>query len=125
MPRGKPTSIVEQRITLGSFERSWLVEQEEYLKTRLNIVTAGAVAIPVVTGVAALGGLGLVGYGAYAGMCALADAIPANPLDLVKKPIEVISILNPLDQSRKAQGARVVLITKFLTWAGIDKIDFS
>jgi len=75
MPRGKPTQIIENRHTFGTFERKWVVEQEEWVKTRLNIASVGVVAVPV--GVVV--GLGALGYGAYAGMCALADTIPANP----------------------------------------------
>lgn len=64
MPRMKPTSVNEQRFTLGNFERKWLVEQEDYVKTRLNVATIGVAVIPV----AAIGGLGLLGYGIYRGL---------------------------------------------------------
>jgi len=76
MPRKAPTQVIEQRLTFGTFERQWVVEQEEYLKTRLNIASIGIVAVPI--GVV-IGGCAL-GYGAYAGMCALAGAIPKSPI---------------------------------------------
>jgi len=80
MPRAKPTQVIENRHTFGTFERRWVVEQEDFLKTRLNIasigVATGAVVLPVAV---ALGGCAL-GYGAYAGMCAIAGAIPKSPI---------------------------------------------
>jgi len=75
MPRKAPTQVIEQRLTFGTFERQWVVEQEEYLKTRLNIASVGLIAVPIG---AVLGGCAL-GYGAYAGMCAIAGAIPFRP----------------------------------------------
>jgi len=75
MPRAKPTQVIENRHTFGTFERKWVVEQEEYLKTRLNIASVGIVALPV----GAIIGLGALGYGAYAGMCAIAGAVPFRP----------------------------------------------
>jgi len=75
MPRSKPTQVIENRHTFGTFERKWVVEQEDYLKTRLNIASVGIVALPV----GAIIGLGALGYGAYAGMCAIAGAIPFRP----------------------------------------------
>jgi len=80
MPRGKPTSIVEQRITLGTFERQWLVEQEQYLKTQITQAKTVAIGGPVLIGLSAMVAASAIGYGAYAGMCAMADAIPSNPL---------------------------------------------
>jgi len=78
MPRAKPTQVIENRHTFGTFERKWVVEQEDWVKTRLNIASVGVVAVPV--GIVI--GLGALGYGAYAGMCAIAGAIPSNPLSL-------------------------------------------
>jgi len=78
MPRKAPTQVIENRHTFGTFERQWVVEQEEWVKTRLNIASVGVIAVPI--GVV-IGGCAL-GYGAYAGMCALAGALPANPLTM-------------------------------------------
>jgi len=76
MPRAKPTQVIENRHTFGTFERKWVVEQEDWVKTRLNIASVGVVAVPIAV---ALGGCAL-GYGAYAGMCAIAGAIPKSPI---------------------------------------------
>lgn len=80
MPRGKPTSIVEQRITLGTFERQWLVEQESYLKSQVTQAKTAAIVVPVALSVSVIGGTCALGYGIYAGMCAMADMLPSNPL---------------------------------------------
>ena len=79
MPRGKPTSIVEQRITLGTFERQWLVQQEDYLKSQVTQAKTAAVVVPIALGVTTIGAVCGLGYGIYAGMCAMADSIPSNP----------------------------------------------
>ena len=57
MPRMKPTQVIEQRISLSNWERKWIEEQENYLKTRVNVAMVGVALIPV----AAIGGLGLLG----------------------------------------------------------------
>tara|TARA_R110000751_G_scaffold72736_1_gene147335 strand:- start:130 stop:552 length:423 start_codon:yes stop_codon:yes gene_type:complete len=80
MPRGKPTSIVEQRITFGTFERQWLVEQEDYLKSQITQAKTAAFVVPIALGVTTVGATCALGYGIYAGMCAMADMLPANPL---------------------------------------------
>jgi len=64
MPRMKPTQVIEQRISLSNWERKWIEEQENYLKTRVNVAMVGVALIPV----AAIGGLGLLGYGIYRGL---------------------------------------------------------
>jgi len=78
MPRAKPTQVIENRHTFGTFERKWVVEQEDWLKRRANIASAGIVAVPLGLAI----GLGALGYGAYAGMCHIAGAIPSNPFSL-------------------------------------------
>ena len=115
MPRGKPTSIVEQRITLGTFERQWVIEQENYLKSQVNQAKIAAVGVPVAIGVGALG----IGYGVYlaggyigAGLSQIDFTIP-NPLTSIVKPI-----VKPMGPT--ATVKRAVLIAEFLAWAGIE-----
>jgi len=126
MPRGKPTSIVEQRITLGTFERQWVIEQENYLKSQVNQAKIAAVGVPVAIGVGALG----IGYGVYlaggyigAGLSQIDFKIP-NPLNVIKpivKPIyDTISVTNPFNTGPSATVKRAVLIAEFLAWAGIE-----
>ena len=126
MPRGKPTSIVEQRITLGTFERQWVVEQENYLKSQ---VTQAKISVVASAGATVLGA-GAVGYGIYlaggyigAGLSQLDFTIP-NPLTSIVKPIvkpiyDTISVVNPFSTGPSATAKRAVLIAEFLTWAGI------
>ena len=87
MPRGKPTSIVEQRITLGTFERSWVVDQEKYLKSQVTQAKTAAFVIPLTIGVSFIG----LGYGLYAGMCAMADTLPTNPFKNTVEAVKDIS----------------------------------
>ena len=127
MPRGKPTSIVEQRITLGTFERQWIIEQENYLKSQVTQAKVAVVATPIAIGVGALG----VGYGIYlaggyigAGLSQLDFTIP-NPLTSIVQPIvkpiwDTIEVVNPFSTGPSATTKRAVLIAEFLTWAGIE-----
>ena len=76
MPRGKPTSIIEERKTLGTFERQWLVEQEQYVKSKVRNVEligmAYSLSMPI--------GLGLLGWGVYEGCKTLGWSIGENGL---------------------------------------------
>jgi len=85
MPRGKPTEIIEQRITLGTFERQWIVEQEDYLKNQVAQTKLAIVAVPIGIGL----GCGALGYGMYlaggkigAGLAQIDFDIP-NPLEFI------------------------------------------
>tara|TARA_R110001632_G_scaffold165648_2_gene284092 strand:- start:462 stop:863 length:402 start_codon:yes stop_codon:yes gene_type:complete len=127
MPRGKPTSIVEQRITLGTFERQWVVEQENYLKSQ---VTQAKISLVASAGATVIGA-GAVGYGIYlaggyigAGLSQLDFKIP-NPLTTIVQPIvkpiwDTIEVVNPFSTGPSATTKRAVLIAEFLTWAGIE-----
>ena len=93
LPRMKPTSVNEQRFTLGNFERKWVVEQEDYLKTRLNVATIGVAVIPV----AAIGGLGLLGYGIYRGLNSMSFGDALDTATSFTKVTSVVlnRVLNP------------------------------
>tara|TARA_R110000824_G_scaffold367270_2_gene556412 strand:+ start:203 stop:604 length:402 start_codon:yes stop_codon:yes gene_type:complete len=125
MPRGKPTSIVEQRITLGTFERQWIVEQENYLKSQVVQAKLSIVAVPVATAVSAA----VMGYAIYLaagklgeGLSGVEFSIP-NPLDIVKpivKPVyDTVQVINPMTNSPSQTAQRAILISKFLAWAGV------
>lgn len=64
MPRAAPTSVVEQRITLGTYERNELRRLERQAKIGLGITGLSAVAVPLAIGTAAVAvSLGLAGFG--------------------------------------------------------------
>jgi ABC-type proline/glycine betaine transport system permease subunit len=64
MPRLAPTEIVEQRITFGNYERQFVTDVKNDIQKGVTIATITAAAVPV----AAVAGLGLLGYGIYRGM---------------------------------------------------------
>jgi hypothetical protein len=109
MPRGKPTSIVEQRITLGTFERQWIVEQ-----VPVGIAVAGS---------ALAYGIYLAGGKVGAGLSQIDFDIP-NPLNIIRpviKPVwDTIDALNPMSQGAGATARKAALVAEFLTWIGID-----
>jgi len=80
MPRRAPDGqgVTEHRITLGNWERNLIAETKEDIETAAKFAGLSVVAMPIG---AVIGG-GLLGYGAYAGMCAMAGAIPGNPFSL-------------------------------------------
>jgi len=117
MPRGRPTSIVEQRITLGTFERQWMVEQENYLKSQVTQAKTAAVVVPVAIGVTVIGGTCALGYALYAGMCAIGDAVPSNPFKAVGA---VNDWVNPFMNSPQAVARKAVALAKVLNYFGFD-----
>jgi hypothetical protein len=126
MPRGKPTSIVEQRITLGTFERQWIVEQEDYLKSQVTQAKVAVLAVPVgiaVAGSALAYGIYLAGGKVGAGLSQIDFDIP-NPLNIIRpviKPVwDTIDALNPMSQGAGATARKAALVAEFLTWIGID-----
>lgn len=64
MPRAAPTQVVEQRITLGTYERNELRRLERQAKVGLALSGVSAVAVPLAIGTSAVAvGLGLLGFG--------------------------------------------------------------
>jgi hypothetical protein len=68
MPRKAPTQIVEQRITFGTYERQFVTGIKEDIEQAAKVTAVATFAVPVITGVAAVSGLGLLGYGLYRGL---------------------------------------------------------
>tara|TARA_R110000751_G_scaffold134627_1_gene237128 strand:- start:393 stop:719 length:327 start_codon:yes stop_codon:yes gene_type:complete len=66
MPRRAPDGkgVTEHRITFGNYERQFVTEVKNDVEKGVKIATISAVALPI----AAVTGLGLLGYGIYRGM---------------------------------------------------------
>jgi len=75
MPRKAPDSVQEMRVTFGNYERQFVREVKTDIENTVKLSGLTILAMPVSV---ALGGCAL-GYGAYAGMCAIGGAIPGNP----------------------------------------------
>lgn len=64
MPRAAPTSVIEQRLTLGTYERAKIEELEQYGKRALMVGSLSAVALPMaLVGAAGAISIGMVGFG--------------------------------------------------------------
>ena len=80
MPRKAPDQVQEMRITFGNYERQFVTEIKEDIETAAKVTAAASIAVPVITGVAVAGGLGMLGYGIYRGLDGFSFGL-ANPLD--------------------------------------------
>ena len=79
MPRKAPGQVQEMRITFGNYERQFVTGIKEDIETAAKVTAAASIAVPVITGVAVAGGLGMLGYGIYRGLDGFSFGI-ANPL---------------------------------------------
>ena len=79
MPRKAPDQVQEMRITFGNYERQFVTEIKNDIETAAKVTAAASIAVPVITGVAVAGGLGMLGYGIYRGLDGFSFGI-ANPL---------------------------------------------
>ena len=68
MPRKAPDQVQEMRITFGNYERQFVTGIKEDIETAAKVTAAASIAVPVITGVAVAGGLGMLGYGIYRGL---------------------------------------------------------
>jgi hypothetical protein len=64
MPRRAPDQVQEHRITFGNYERQFVTEVKNDIEEGVKVAVISAVAVPV----AAVAGLGLLGYGIYRGL---------------------------------------------------------
>lgn len=81
MPRKAPTEVIEQRIALGSWERQYVAQQTDYVRSQISQAKFSIVAMPIAVTI----GAATIGYGAYAGMCAIAGVIPSLPDNVFKE----------------------------------------
>ncbi len=64
MPRASPTQVIEQRLTLGTYERNKIEEVERLAKRSLTVAGVGAVAMPLaVVGAAGALAVSMTGLG--------------------------------------------------------------
>ena len=68
MPRKAPNQVTEHRITFGNYERQFVTGIKEDVEKAAKVTAVATFAVPVITGAAAVGGLGLLGYGLYRGL---------------------------------------------------------
>ncbi len=109
MPRASPTQVIEQRLTLGTYERNKIEEVERIATRGLTVATVGAVAMPLaIAGAAAAVSVGLVGFGlsddldreAIRNLIIGTPSISRTKLDgseqVINNPVYGIPIIGPL-----------------------------
>jgi|TARA_R110000824_G_scaffold326353_2_gene513275 hypothetical protein len=80
MPRKAPDNVQEMRVTFGTYERQFAKEVKTDIETGVKVATVSAVALPLVVGASAVAGLGLLGYGIYAGLNTFSLMDIKNPI---------------------------------------------
>lgn len=136
MPRAAPTSVVEQRITLGTYERAELRRLERQAKIGLGISGLSAVAVPLAIGTGAVAiGLGFLGFGLGSDLDkqAIRNLVIGTPEvkrtradgseQAIKNPLYGIPVLGPLFGSGMRLGETTAEATTSIFTKAVEAVE--